>query len=179
MPEGSRLEEYLEHLPLVLKSNKAETIITYLTEIFTDCLKHTQQNLEALYPSITLSFFPSHEQFRIEEKRDSNRAITREPAKIQAYAYVRHSKLQARICLDLEYFVELLHHGAGTFAINLVETYVHEILHIVFPEKKEQKIHDLQCPLVEKFLGIELPKEIKKLRASDYYSRQKSENKQQ
>jgi hypothetical protein len=128
---------------------------------------------------ITLNFLPSHEQFRIDEKRDSERANTREPAKIQAYAYVRHNKFQARICLDLEYFVELLQNGTGTFAINLVETYLHEILHIVFPEKEEQEIHDLQCPLVEKFLGIELPKETKKLRASDYYSRQRSENKQQ
>jgi len=45
-----------------------------------------------------------------------------------------------------------------------------EILHTIFSEKYEQEIWELQCGLVESFLGIKLPKERWNLKASDYYT---------
>jgi hypothetical protein len=54
--------------------------------------------------------------------------------------------------------------------LNLTEAFIHEILHCLYPHDKiEQEIHDMQCPLIEEFIGIKLPEEIKNLKASDYY----------
>jgi len=60
--------------------------------------------------------------------------------------------------------------GYPTFLLFLVETLMQEILHTIFSEKYEQEIWELQCGLVESFLGIKLPKERWNLKASDYYT---------
>jgi len=48
---------------------------------------------------------------------------------------------------------------------------MHEIVHIGFQEASEQETRDMECSLVETFLGIKLPKEARDLKASDYYCR--------
>ena len=70
----------------------------------------------------------------------------------------------------MDAFIDLLANGWLTFIYNLVETYIHEIIHALYQNRmNEQETHDLQCILSEKFLGIPIPKEIKNQKASDYY----------
>jgi len=54
--------------------------------------------------------------------------------------------------------------------LNLVETYVHEILYAL-RVRNEQTTHATQIALVEDFLGIKLPKAAKNLKASNYYTK--------
>lgn len=177
IPEGSRLEKYLQELPKVMKSGKAETLLSFLNDVFLECLEHIKQNVNIMYlPSITLSLVPRHEQFVKEEQLASKRAISREVVKAPVTAFVVGNMLKQHLYVDLQAFIDQLHHGYPTFIINLVETYIHEILHIAFSNRKEQEIYDLHCSMTEAFLGIELPEEIKNLKASDYYSEKASEN---
>lgn len=176
VPKGSRLEKYLEELPKVVKASKAQ-ILSFLNSIFIECLEFVKQNTDiAFFPAITLKLVHTHERFKREEQRESKKATSKEVAKAPATAFVVGNRFKVRIYIDLESFINLLKFGYPTFIMNLVETYIHEILHIGYPQKDEQEIHDLECPLIETFLGIELPKEIKNLKVSDYYFKKVPEN---
>lgn len=174
VPKGSRLERYLKELPKVFKDNK-DKILPYLQKMFIECLEFSKQNVAIMcLPQITLILVPDHEEFKKLEQAESQKASSKEEAKLPATAFTVGNKFAVRIYIDLESFVNLLKHGWATFVLNIVETYFHEILHTAFPQRFEQEIHDLQCPLIERFLDIPLPEEIKKLKASDYYSRKSS-----
>ena len=54
--------------------------------------------------------------------------------------------------------------------LNLVETYVYEILHAL-GVRNEQTTHDSPIPLVENLPGIKLNRAAKNLKASDYYTK--------
>jgi len=174
IPKGSRLERYLEELPKVMK--KYETFSSYLKDVFDECLKSATQNTGSPPPrKIILRFVYNHAQYEKEEKKEAARAVSKENARLPSQAFVIASKLEARVYIDFEFFFDRLKdYGYLTFILNITQTYLHEILHILFPQKDEQEIYDLQCSLLESFLGISLPEEMKKLKASDYYSKVKS-----
>lgn len=169
VPEGSRLQKYLRELPGVLKKS-ADEIFMYLSLMFDECLRFLKSgsHVENL-PSIRLKLIPQHIHFVEEEKEADRIAKSIEIPKGSSTAFVIHNRYYAEICVDIERLIGLLEHGYLTFIMNLIETYVHEILHSGFPEKGEQEIHDMQCLLVGAFLGIELPAEAKNIKASDYY----------
>ena len=171
VPEGSRLEKYLKELPEVLRDK--EKAPSFLHKVFRECLDFVWQNVRIPYlPRITVKFVPSHDQFKREEERESKDSISKEAVKKpeMTRSFTVGNKFSQRIYIDLKAYTDLLRFNYLTFIMNLVTTYIHEILHIGFPKRYEQEIHDLECSLVETFLGIELPKEIKNLKASDYYS---------
>lgn len=171
VPKGSRLERYLNELPKVFKGNK-NRILKYLQKMFIECLEFSKQNAGIVYlPQITLKLVHDHEEFKKLEQAESRKATSKEEAKLPATAFTVGNRFAVRIYVDIESFIDLLKHGWATFVLNIVETYFHEILHTAFPQRFEQEIHDLQCPLIERFLGIPLPEEIKKLKASDYYDK--------
>jgi hypothetical protein len=58
----------------------------------------------------------------------------------------------------------LLEFNAETFVVNLVLRIMEELLHSIYPLKSEQEIHSLLCPLIEEFLGIQLPNAYKNFR---------------
>ena len=170
VPEGSRLETYLRELPKVFKGDKQE-VLSYLNKMFVECLKFSEQEMRFNYlPQMTLMLVTDHEEFKKLEQVESQKAKSKEESRLQATAFTVGNKFAVRIYVDLESFINMLKHGWATFVFNVVETHFHEILHAAYPQKFEQEIHDLQCPLIERFLGIPLPEEIRKLKASDYYS---------
>ena len=50
--------------------------------------------------------------------------------------------------------------GYPTFVLDLVSTYIHELLHASLLENSEQETHDLELELVEEFLEITLPENL-------------------
>jgi len=154
-----------------MKERKTK-ILSFLQNIFLECLEFVNQNTDIVYlPAITLKFVHTHEQFKTEEQRESVKASSKEVAKLPAMAFVVGNRFRVRMYIDLENYINLLKFGYPTFILNLVTTYIHEILHMGFPQKYEQEIYNLQCPLIEAFLGIDLSREMKNLKASDYYSK--------
>ena len=95
--------------------------------------------------------------------------ISKEVAKGPSTAFVVHNHFFATIYVNIGYLLENIQLGYPSFVLNLVNNYVHEILHAAFCGVKEQKIHDLEIKYVEEFLEVQLPEEFKNLKASDYY----------
>jgi len=162
----------MHELPKVIE--RREDFHSFLYSVFLQCLKFLIQNIDdANLPQFTLKLVHTHEQFLEEEQRESESAAQKEVARVPSlcHAFRVGSKFRTRIYIDLQHYIDLLtQHGYPTFILNIVETYFHEILHAIFPQKYEQEIYDIHCPLLESFLGIILPEEKKKLKASDYYS---------
>lgn len=161
---------YLRELPKAFKGDKQE-ILSYLNKMFVECLNFSKQEMDFDYLSrISLTLVTDHEEYVKLEQVETQKATSKEESRLPSTAFIVGNKFAARIYMDLESFINMLKHGWATFVLNVVETYFHEILHSAFPQKFEQEIHDLQCPLIERFLGIQLPEDIKKLKASDYYN---------
>lgn len=172
IPKGSRLERYLKQLPEVMKDHKVLGL--FMWKVFSECSEFLSQNYDTIkLPQFTLKIVPTHERFKLEEQRESEGAISKEVAKARVCAFVVHNKHRARVYIDLECFIEALSVGGyPTFILFLVETFLQEILHTIFPQKYEQEIWNLQCGFVESFLGIKLSEKRKKLKASDYYTKE-------
>jgi len=175
IPEGSKLEIYVQQLTAVLK-NDMDAFPQFMEKTFIDCLNFVKKEQTITFlPRISLKFARTHEEYLDMEQKVSKRAIEKEVAIAQSSAFTVGNRFDKRICVDVESFINLLKHGCATFVFNLVETYIHEILHCAFHNRKsEQEIHSMQCPIVETFLGIELSNERKNLKASDYYSKSNS-----
>jgi len=133
--EGSRLQKYLRELPEALRKSVNEIFI-YLNPMFDErsgFLK-SGSHIENL-PSIRLKLIPQHIHFVEEEKEVAKIAKSMEIPRGSSTAFVIHNRFYAEICVDIERLIGLLEHGRSTFIINLVETCVHEILHLGFQKK--------------------------------------------
>jgi hypothetical protein len=176
VPKGSLLEKYVNVFSDAVK-NDATNFVPRMKKVFVECWRFfTQKEDITCLPQILLKLVSSHDEFMKAEQRESKKAISKEDAKLQAHAFSVGNRFQVRIYVDLEFLIGLLKYGYPTFVLNLVTIYVHEMLHTAFPQKYEQEIHDLECSLVESFLGFEVPKEFKNLRASDYYNNNQCNN---
>lgn len=178
VPKGSRLEKYLTELPQVIKGNK-NIILAFFEDAFVECLEFVKHNTKISYlPSIRLNLVKSAEfkrQARLADKRAISREIPKNPANV--IAFVVGNASQQNLFIDLEGFVDLLNFGYLTFALNLVQTYFHKILHIAYRmQRSEQEIYGLGCSMTEAFLGIELPEELKNLKETSYYSKKDNQN---
>ena len=143
----------------------------FMFAVFKDCSSFLLVKLKpAFFPTIHIKIVYQTEKYRQLEIDEAKKGVEKEVPKIPSTAFTIGNKFSQRLYVDAESLVKLLHHGYPTFILNLSTAFIHEILHCFYSnEKTEQEIHDMQCPLIEEFLGIALPEEIKKLKASDYY----------
>ena len=120
----------------------------------------------------------STKRFRELEQKESKSARSREDARgpEMTRGFAVGNRFLKRIYVDLEQHTKIFKIKEiptvtqyVSFIVNLVETYMHEILHTAYQGRNEQGIWELQCPLVERFLGIEFPSEYKDRKASDHY----------
>lgn len=169
IPKGSRLEEYLRKIPDKLKGTNGN-LFDVLNDILRDCIAFLEESGMKI-PPIVVEFVRSHQEYLAKEQEYNLKCSPKEVAKSQSSSFIVGNRLGARIFVDVEQLIGLLEHGYATFIYNLVADYIHELIHAVFPEEEEQKIFDLECEFIEKFLGIKLPNEIKKRKASDYYEK--------
>lgn len=150
-----------------------EELEQFMFELFSDCHSFFLNKLKpTLYPNINVKIVYQTEKFRQFERDESKESIEMEIPKNPATAFTVGNKFSQRLHVDAESLINLLPYGYPTFILDLAELFIHELLHCLYScDKTEQEIHDMQCPLIEEFIGIELPEEIKKLKASDYYER--------
>lgn len=131
--KASRLDKYLHELPKVIGRRKKA--LSFLRNVFLECYHYISMNRSVVLPRISLRFAPTQDQFEKAYQRESKGAISREKErKLGALnAFVVGTKLSKRIYTNLKALTELLQHNNLSFVMNLVEIYIHEILHIGLP----------------------------------------------
>lgn len=173
IPKGSRLEKYLKKVPEAIDKKE---IMQFFQNAFRECLDFICLNEDIpLLPIISIRLVFLQERFNKELEKKMKTSILREEAKKPELtrAFVVGTKFSKMIYINLESFIELLKFSFLSFIMNLIDTYIHEIVHVAFPEKSEQETYELQCVFLEHFLGIKLPEEKKNYKASDYYKSRK------
>jgi hypothetical protein len=163
IPEGGRLEGYLEGMSRAVRTEKS--LAPFLLKVFDDCWFFVS-TWHAL-PQIEVRLIPTTEKFRKLEGESGTAISTEEPRKPEL---ITGFNVGDRIYINLAALAERARDTLN-FVMSVIETYLHEITHIAFPGKTEQETYDMQCSLVESFLDVKLPANKKTMRASDYYYR--------
>jgi len=169
VPSNSILSKYEEQLCSIIKNDEDKDTISFRRQVFNDCLTFVKRELKAEnFPLVMPVFVNSQSEYEILEKRPDK--YTTESVKTMSLAFTTPSTFFMIIYLNMEQFFNLLKISKQTFVYHLVEIYIHELLHCYYGlSKNEQEIHITACEMFEKFSGLKLPDEIKKMRMSDFY----------
>jgi len=169
IPEESRFHKYIEEITAIFRGRiDFDKLEERLKEIFNDCLVFLKSS-GINFPTINAFLVYNSDQYVEIERLLTRTAINKEVAKGPSTAFVIHNCYFTTIYFNIGYLLENLQLGYPSFILNLVNNYVHEILHIAFPNKNKQEIHNLEFEIVGKLLEVQLPAEFKNLKASDYY----------
>lgn len=123
-------------------------------QILRDCQIYLNKKLEARFPNIKLTFYYNESDF-IELERKLDSIFGRTP-NTRAIEY----KLGDDYAIALNIQNHLIRNKEN-FIVNLCESYIEELVHIIENEKSETQIHDLVCSMLEGFLETRLPEEVK------------------
>lgn len=169
--EGSKLPEYEQKLSLILKNRDDKQLNSYTKKLFQDCFAFVKQEFktETVTP-LGLELIKNQAELDAIRKRISILIPQREKPKYPPRAFIVGNKFNAKIFVNIGFFFDLLaNKGCQSFIITLTDNYLHEIVHYFYRSKTEQEVHDIQCNLLESFLGITLPIEAKKVQSSEFY----------
>jgi hypothetical protein len=173
IPKDCRLRKYSDQLVGTFRGKSNQDFINFRDELFHDSLAFVRSELGSNdNPLITVEFVYSKKEYERIEK-ESNQNVYQEEKPIgETLGFTITSPLGNNTYINFEPLLELLKINYGVFVFNYINTLIHEILHCFFRNSKdEQEIHDLQYVILEKFLGVRLPDEMKKTKASDYYKK--------
>jgi len=174
IPKDSRLQQYVSKIEKQVSGDLSKDIDLLEKEslmIFQETGLYIRSKGFS-YPTTKVLLIYDHENYLTLEQKSNSNSIVREAAKGESFAFITHNRFEATMYLDMDRLLKLLvGHGYPTYILILVSTFIHEFLHLSMPSNSEQKTHDLECITVEDYLGIELPKAFKELRASNYYER--------
>jgi len=174
LPKGSRIEKLSNEIRQFVITD-IENLQTFLLKLFEDCYKFVFENIEPIFsPQIEISLIYQTELYQKIEKEKEKKSICKEPAKRKTTAFHVGNNFKGQIFVNVDkLLISLLEYGYPTIILNFVMTYFHEILHCCYLNlKTEQEIFEIECSLVEKYLGIQLPEKRKNLRAEDYYKKE-------
>jgi hypothetical protein len=173
LPEGSRIEKLSNELKLLITSD-VENLQPFLFKLFDNCHKFVFENIEPVFsPQIEINLIYQTELYKKIEKEKEKTAKIKEPAKGNSTAFHVGNNFKGQIFVNVDRLLSILSkHGYPTIILNFVMTYFHEILHCCYLNlRTEQEIFNIEYELAEKYLGIQLPEKIKKLRSKDYYKK--------
>jgi hypothetical protein len=172
IPKDCRLR-YSEQLLDIFKSkNYKEDFDIFPNQLFNDCFDFVKNELKTdKHPSIWVEFVDTHVEYERLEKEANQFAYQKEKSRIPTLAFALTHTLGNTIYIDYETVFGFLKRGDFDGSVfNLVSALIHEILHCFYRDSKsEQEIRDLQYVILEKFLGLSLPDEMKKAKV-DYYT---------
>lgn len=167
IPRGCRLERYLRE---PYRGKTREEIFSFWESIFEECLEFLSLKLKPPFlPRFKLNFVHDTKLYEKIEKENEKVAIIEEEAKNPTTAFIVHNRFKATIYVDVEKLLNLP--NVESLTLNLIETYLHEILHALEMRAYEQATHDVLIPLLEEFVGTKLSEDAKNLKASDYYEK--------
>lgn len=173
VPKNCKLRRYSEQLLGIFKNTEwKEDFNNFCDHLFYDSFAFVKSELKTgKYPVICVEFVYSEAEYGRLEKQANQRVYQKEKPKVHTLGFVITSNFGNKIYVNFEPFLGLLEkNGSGVFVFNLVWMLIHEILHCFYRGlKDEQETYDLQCKMTEMFLGVPLPEEMKKTKASDYY----------
>jgi predicted Zn-dependent protease with MMP-like domain len=174
VPKDCKLQKYSEQLRdiIVNHTNYKEDFDNFIDQLFKDCFAFVKSELRTdKYPLICVEFVSSQVEYQLLERQSNQIATQKEKPKIATLGFaLTTDSFGNKIYINFEPLMRLLEENSVAFVFNLVLTLVHEILHCFYRDSKnEQETLDLSHKMLEIFLGVTLPSEMKEPKA-DYYT---------
>ena len=156
IPKNGRLDKYDKELSALLDDKDAQKLEAFTFKLFSDSMDYLRKGSNVRFPNITLKIIYKKEEFD-ELCRKLDQVIPKPRTK--AITVICGS--QAFIYIDFQSHFK----GAPIdFITNLSISYLEELVHVVNPNKSETEIQELVCSVIEGFLEIKLPDEVKQER---------------
>ncbi len=173
VPKDCKLRKYSEQLVYIFKNKDyKEDFNNFSDQLFHDSFAFVKKELKTdKHPVIVVEFVYTQTEYERLEKQVNQFVYQREKPKIKTLGFTITSNFSNKIYINFEPLFGLIEKNCSAFVFNLVSTLIHEILHCFYRDlKDEQATYDLHCKMLEVFLGITLPDEMKETKASDYYT---------
>jgi hypothetical protein len=159
-PKNGRIDKYSQECTIRLKeimmSSNKDKLDEFMLYIFKDCKMYLQRELGVCFPSICITFYNKEKYMKLYEELN---LICGVRPYTGATTYNLGNGWNIGINVQ-EYYSNT----PVDFTINLCVSYIEELTHIIYPTKSELEVHDLLCDLIDDFLEMKLPEEVKKAR---------------
>jgi hypothetical protein len=153
-PKGGRIEKYLNKFQ---NFDTSDQLVIFMGTVFTDTLDYLDREQKFTFPEIRLSYYYRQEEWddlirKLEEcfgKKPDRRAMV-----------VRTSE-------GIDLYINVLDHWSDAFVdfiINLCSSFIEELVHVIYPLSSETQIQKIVCTMLEGFIEVKLPDEVKEAR---------------
>jgi hypothetical protein len=147
----------MRYLDDLKKCKTPEQKYTFMNTIFRDAEIYLKKELGVIFPNFWLYYFS--QQYEYDDLIKSLDGILGKKPYTKAMVVSSPN--------GIEVYVNLLDHRGNKpadFIVNLCTTFIEELIHIAFPMITETQVHDIVCAMVEGFIEINLPDDVKEWR---------------
>jgi hypothetical protein len=156
IPKNGRLDKYDRELSTFVNEKDVSKLEAFMFKLFSDCMNYLKKVLDVDFPNIMLKII-----YKKEEYDELCRKLDRVLLKPRTKAITVICGSQAFIYID---FQSHFKNKPLDFITNLSVSYLEELVHVVNPNKSETEIQELVSSVIEGFLEVKLPDEVKQER---------------
>ena len=153
-PKGGRIEKYYDRFK---KLDKPDQLVTFMGAVFTDTMEYLEKEQRFKFPKITLTYYYRQDEYNDLVKR-LGKSFGKKP--IRRAMVMRRDE-------GIDVYINVLDHWSDTsfdFIINLCSSFIEELVHVIYPMRSESEIQDIVCSMLEGFIEVKLPDEVKEAR---------------
>jgi hypothetical protein len=154
LPENGRIMRYLNEFQ---NCKAPEKLDTFMNKIFRDSMKYLKNELGFTFPEIRLTYYYRQDEYDDLIKR-LDKSFGKKP-------YTKAMVVGSPVGIDM--YINVIDHWSkepANFIVNLCISFIEELVHVIYPMKSETHVHDVVCAMVEEFIEVKLPDDVKAAR---------------
>ena len=146
----------------LIKTKDNDGIISFSEKVFADCIKYLKTSFNLKIPNLYLNLMNHKDYTELCDRMDLLLGKIPRTNAIIAYRF----GMTPEVCVDFEkHFSFFLSTGKPiNFLVNLIASYLEELIHSANFSKSETEIQQIVCDAFEDFTEVKLNEEIKKQR---------------
>lgn len=161
-PKNGRLSIYEKELIKLIETKNNDEILSFSEKVFADCINYLKTSFNLEIPNLYLNLMNHEDYTELCDRLDLLLGKIPRTNAIIVYRFGRTPE----VCVDFEKnFSFFLSTGKPiNFLVNLIASYLEELIHSNDFSKSETEIHQIVCNAFEDFTEVKLTEEIKKQR---------------
>jgi hypothetical protein len=161
-PKNGRLSTYEKELIKLIKTEDDDGILSFSEKVFTDCINYLQTSFNMKIPNLYLTLMNHKDYTELCDRLDLLLGKIPRTNAIIVYRVGRAPE----VCVDFEkhfsFFIST--RMPVNFLVNLIASYLEELIHSADFSKTETEIHQFVCDAFEDFAEVKLTEKIKRQR---------------
>lgn len=162
-PQDGRLAKYEKELIKLIRAKDNNEIIVLSKKIFTDCIHYLKMSFKLKIPNLYLNLMNHEDYTKLCDKLDLLLGKRPRTLAILVGDYLGNPPT---VYVDFERHFSFFERTGKpiNFLVNLIASYVEELIHSADSSKSETEIQKIVCDALEGFAEVKLTEEIKKQR---------------